>query len=416
MNKVYSRINWENSPSEETPLNEANLNKMDSALNEVDNRIVSMNTSKANATDLYNYVQSWSMDEQTGVITIIKGTGEQIIFDLNVEKIPVDFSLSDDGILTMTTSDGSTFTANIGAMIPVLTFADSDEIAVTVSGSGVNKTYSFSIKNGSVTENKLQPNFLADVKVEVAKAESSSSSASGYASTSSNYADISKSYAIGTDGQVRDNDATDNAKYYMEQAKQAYTDVSDKTVTFESEDIANPTEFTDFPSVIVSGEKTSSLMKKFSNFARNIRYIKNKLGNTDLSAISDGTVTGAISDINARSSHVGQIIMTTTLDSADKVSAIYGGKWQAWGVGRVPVGVDSADTDFSAVQKTGGSKTVTLSYAQVGINYSASESDGYGLTQAGAFKNRVMIKSNRSTQAHEILQPYITCYMWVRIA
>lgn len=43
MQKVYRRIKWANSPSEETPLNENNLNKMDMAINELDNRIVEMN-------------------------------------------------------------------------------------------------------------------------------------------------------------------------------------------------------------------------------------------------------------------------------------------------------------------------------------------------------------------------------------
>ena len=40
MNKVEQRINWETKPSEKTPINEANLNKMDYALNEIDNRVV----------------------------------------------------------------------------------------------------------------------------------------------------------------------------------------------------------------------------------------------------------------------------------------------------------------------------------------------------------------------------------------
>ena len=58
-------------------------------------------------------------------------------------------------------------------------------------------------------------------------------------------------------------------------------------------------------------------------------------------------------------SHVGQIIMSTTLDTAAKVKAIYGGTWAAWGAGRVPVGVNTSDSDFSTVQKTGGAKTHT---------------------------------------------------------
>ena len=176
MNKLYSRINWKNYPSEETALNETNLNRMDLALDNLDNRVIEMDLTKVNKEVANSLVQSWSMDESTGIITITHLDGSKDMFDLNIEKIPVNFELSKDGILTMTTDDGSKFTANIGAMIPVLTFEDSDEIVVSVSGDGVNKTYSFSIKAGSVTEDKLQPNFLADVKTEVAKAQESQES------------------------------------------------------------------------------------------------------------------------------------------------------------------------------------------------------------------------------------------------
>lgn len=43
MQKVYERIDWENEPSTNTPINETNLNKMDYALNEVDGRVVTIN-------------------------------------------------------------------------------------------------------------------------------------------------------------------------------------------------------------------------------------------------------------------------------------------------------------------------------------------------------------------------------------
>ena len=171
MNKVYTRIIWENFPSEKSPLNEKNLNQMGLAIDTIDNRVVEMDATKVNKDVANNLVKTWSIDEETGIITVEHLNGSRDIFDLNIEKIPVNFELSKDGILTMTTDDGSKYTANIGAMIPVLTFNDSDTIAVSVNGTGVNKTYSFSIKSGSVTEDKLQPNFLADVKTEVAKAQ-----------------------------------------------------------------------------------------------------------------------------------------------------------------------------------------------------------------------------------------------------
>lgn len=47
--KVYTRINWKNkSDAQTTPLNDANLNKMDYALNEVDTRVVDMDSQKQN--------------------------------------------------------------------------------------------------------------------------------------------------------------------------------------------------------------------------------------------------------------------------------------------------------------------------------------------------------------------------------
>lgn len=54
---------------------------------------------------------------------------------------------------------------------------------------------------------------------------------------------------------------------------------------------------------------------------------------------------------------VGSIYMSA--DSTNP-SSIFGGTWVAWGAGRVPVGVDTNDTDFNTVEKTGGAKTVTL--------------------------------------------------------
>lgn len=211
LNKVYTRINWENYPSENTDIDEINLNKMDSAIDALDNRIISQDALKVNKSEINANIADWTMDETTGVITITKYNGEKIIFDLNIEKIPVGFSMSDDGIITMTTEDGTQFTADIGSMIPVLTFEDSATIAVSVTGTGKNKTYSFSIKTGSVTDAMLQPNYLADIRVE-------SANASAYAQSANAKSVLAESYAIGGTG-TREGEDTDNAKYYMEQAK-----------------------------------------------------------------------------------------------------------------------------------------------------------------------------------------------------
>ena len=41
------------------------------------------------------------------------------------------------------------------------------------------------------------------------------------------------------------------------------------------------------------------------------------------------------------------------------------GTWQYWGSGRVPIGVNTDDTDFNTAEKTGGNKTITLTTAQL---------------------------------------------------
>lgn len=209
----YERINWENFPSIVTPINEINLNKVDYAVKTLDERTVALDTAKAEKSVVLNTIKDWSLDEKTGIITITKVNGDVLKFDLNIEKIPVKFELSEDGILTMTTDDGSKFTADIGSMIPVIEFRGSDTITVAkYINNGIDKTYSFTVKDGSITEKKLQPNYLADIKVQAESAELS-------ATASAESAKESRSYAIGGTGSRKGED-TDNAKYYAELAKE----------------------------------------------------------------------------------------------------------------------------------------------------------------------------------------------------
>lgn len=42
MNKAYTRINFQNAPSTATPLNATNLNKIDKAINDIDNRVIEL--------------------------------------------------------------------------------------------------------------------------------------------------------------------------------------------------------------------------------------------------------------------------------------------------------------------------------------------------------------------------------------
>ena len=46
MNKAYTRIIWVNYPSTTTPLNDTNLNRMDLALDTIDDRVITLITLK----------------------------------------------------------------------------------------------------------------------------------------------------------------------------------------------------------------------------------------------------------------------------------------------------------------------------------------------------------------------------------
>ena len=95
--------------------------------------------------------------------------------------------------------------------------------------------------------------------------------------------------------------------------------------------------------------------------------------------------------------------------------------------GRVVVGVDENDADFASDNKTGGAKTHTLtvtqipahkhSYAPEWVSKSPSNTGAYGLkgestdyTYSGGAGNA------GKGQPHNNLQPFITKYLWERIA
>lgn len=123
---------------------------------------------------------------------------------------------------------------------------------------------------------------------------------------------------------------------------------------------------------------------------------------------------------------VGSIYISTTLTTAAAVGNALGGTWVAWGAGRVPVGVDTTQTEFSTVEKTGGEKTHKLTVNEMpshshydGTDGSNGISASSGGTSACVYWQASTGRPTTSTggdQAHNNLQPYITCYFWKRTA
>lgn len=118
------------------------------------------------------------------------------------------------------------------------------------------------------------------------------------------------------------------------------------------------------------------------------------------------------------------------LSTPAKVAAYFGfGTWAAYGAGQVLVGVDSGQTEFATVGKTGGEKTHTLSEQELpsvspGVKYGngkpialdSGDTNGYKLsfTSENVAQQNIVAPFGGG-QAHNNLQPYITVYRWQRI-
>ena len=174
MQKIYSRINWENFPSEKTAVNESNLNKMDLAIDNLDDRVVAMDASKVDLTKANELVEEILWDESNGTLTVVKMNGSSAVIDTKLEKLAVNFTYNPQTQqLVITLDDGTVQNVDLSSLITEYEFLDSDTIAFEIVDGKVKAI----VKNGSITEDKLQPNFLADIKVESAKAVNSATNA-----------------------------------------------------------------------------------------------------------------------------------------------------------------------------------------------------------------------------------------------
>lgn len=181
--------------------------------------------------------------------------------------------------------------------------------------------------------------------------------------------------------------------------------------------------------------------------ANEVELIKNEIGN----------VTDQVDGIINKVYPVGSIYLSV---NPTNPSGIFGGRWEAWGVGRMPVGVDASDSYFNEPGKTGGSKwlqshshTLGNHTHSVNINTNSNGAHTHGVygktaaakgstyrtlgiasdhdiirqtVSAGAHAHNVAGSTggnNGKTSDHNLtkgsahnLPPYIACYMWKRVS
>lgn len=103
----------------------------------------------------------------------------------------------------------------------------------------------------------------------------------------------------------------------------------------------------------------------------------------------------------------------------------FGGTWELYCPGRTIVGVDEDDENFSTANNSNtiGEKEVTLTTNEIpahshvfGVSARGGSGTNYARMRAyGAVsKNGYTTSYTGNSQPHNNMQPYITCYIWIR--
>jgi len=219
---------WRNLPEITTPIVAEELNRNELSVDTIDDRVVAMDTTKADQADMLLAIKSVIYNAATGTFRFTFFNNSYVDIDTDIEKIAVNFDYDDDPTsahyqqLIITLEDGTVKYVDLSALVTEYEFSDTSTIHFSVDNDG---KVSANVIDGSITESKLQPNFLADVRLERAKAEQASSDA--------------EAWAVGERGgmPVPSSDVTyeNNSKYYADIADTRADDA--ETSRQQAEDI-----------------------------------------------------------------------------------------------------------------------------------------------------------------------------------
>ena len=167
--KIYSREYWENFPSEKTAINRNRLNNIESGIDAIDDRVCALDTTKVDLTKANELVEEILWDESNGTLTVVKMNGSRAVIDTKLEKLAVNFSFDESNQrLVIVLDDGTKQYVDLSAFVTPFEFKDGDVIYFSVVDGNL---VSAGIKDGTISEEKLRPNFLADIKIKVGEAE-----------------------------------------------------------------------------------------------------------------------------------------------------------------------------------------------------------------------------------------------------
>ena len=145
----YYITDWENEPSQKTPINRTNLLKMENGIKEADNRIVQIDANKADKSTINTLVKDVTVDTDTGILSVTLQNGTVKTYDLDIEKVVVNFDINDQNQLVLTLADGTE------KVIDLTRFVYSVDSTSTIAMQINDRTITARIVDGSVTMEKL---------------------------------------------------------------------------------------------------------------------------------------------------------------------------------------------------------------------------------------------------------------------
>lgn len=187
MVKAFALWLWENLPSTNTPLGKTLLNKLNVAVDEIDNRVVAMDSTKANQSDLLTAIGNVTFDEDTGRLTFTRKNGATIVIDTNLEKLAVNLDFDyENQRFVLYLADGTEKYIDAKSLVMQSEFVESGTVHWTVSSDGKVQA---DIKKGSITDEMLESNYLAKITQQADRATTSANDAQASADSARASAD-----------------------------------------------------------------------------------------------------------------------------------------------------------------------------------------------------------------------------------
>ena len=218
--KLFSNFAWKNRPDTSTPLGQTLLNRLNNAINGIDDRVVTLNAEKASTNDLNGSIVNVRLDEKTGVFTFTRFDGTTFTINTALEEVVTNFRYDyQTQSLVLTLADGTTQNIDLSALITQYEFTSSATILFTV---GTDGKVTANIQPNSITDQMLQTNYLADITTQANTAVSASQSALESQSLAEQYAENAKASALTA------NTHKESARGYAETAESAKNEIIKK--------------------------------------------------------------------------------------------------------------------------------------------------------------------------------------------